>query len=326
MKRGSILLIALWSLFLLSCFAVILGTEVRSKIELVRRVDDRDTLRSLCDAGVRTAVEAVKGEEVRLYEVLSDPWANDPFRFGRITLGDNTVSIQHAGETGRPVYGLVDEESKININEAPPQVIERLLRVCGLEEGPAQELAYSIVDWRDADSFLSVPLGSAEDSYYRSQEVPYGCKNAPFDLPDEVLLVKGMDENVFQKIGRYITIYGDGKVNLNTAEKPVLIALGLSAETADLLIDYRNGKDGIPGTGDDGVLTSSALTSALSAVYRLSDAEMTELSAVENGGMAAVRSRFFTVTAVASMRGGRSTRTVTAVVDTKENILYWSER
>ena len=50
---------------------------------------------------------------------------------------------------------------------------------------------------------------------------------------DEILLVKGMNKEIYDKLINFVTIYGDGAVNINTASKEVLEALGL----ADSLVD-----------------------------------------------------------------------------------------
>lgn len=333
-KRGSILLIALWSMFLLASFAVILGTEVRQKLEMVRRLGERDSLVAACDASVRIALDMVAEQKNKAAQ-SSRPYAG-ALRAGNaklkaIPLKDcvATVSYETIGPEGEllTVYGLIDEESKININKAPAQVMERLFRLAGLEEGPALDLAYSIVDWRDADSFLSVPVGSAEDSYYRGLKYPYEAKDADFEVLDELRLVKGVDENIFNKIKNYITIYGTGLVNINTAQRPILIALGLSGDTADLLISHRNGKDGLAGTDDDVVfMRAGALTADLSAAHHLSDAELSELSGLVARGMIDVQSDYFSVSVTARMRRGKGSHYASAVINSNGGILYWSER
>ena len=49
----------------------------------------------------------------------------------------------------------------------------------------------------------------------------------------------------------YITIYGEGLVNINTAGQVILIALGLSESSVQDIITYRDGPDGKPATQDD---------------------------------------------------------------------------
>ncbi len=329
-SRGSILILALWSLFLLSFFCAILGGGMRQKLELVRRLKERDALRAAAELTLARARAALAAEKEKTYQCQDDDWSNDSFSFARIDAGESVAAVSHSvagGEEGSvSLAGLEDEESKINVNKASPAVMARLFTLCGMEEGPAQNLAYSIADWRDGDDFLSVPLGSAESSYYRSLQYPYEAKNADFEALEELLLVKGMDGNFFKKIRNYITIYGDGAVNVNTAPVPVLRALGLSDETAGLLLEHRNGKDGVPGTADDAAFMSvSAITGDLTAAYHLNDTELKEISNCVAANLLGVSSRYFTVNATITMKHGRGNLFLRAVIDTKGGVLNWEE-
>lgn len=89
-----------------------------------------------------------------------------------------------AFENEEPVFGLIDEASKLNINTAPLEVIEML-------PGMTYELAAAIVDWRDADQELT-PDG-AEASEYEQSGLGYSVKDSDFETPEELRLVMGMD-------------------------------------------------------------------------------------------------------------------------------------
>jgi hypothetical protein len=56
--------------------------------------------------------------------------------------------------------------------------------------GMTDEIADSIIDWRDTDEQVSAT--GAESEYYQSLQPPYQCKNGPFETVEELLLVKGM--------------------------------------------------------------------------------------------------------------------------------------
>ncbi|MCM8782372.1 MAG: general secretion pathway protein GspK, partial [Candidatus Omnitrophica bacterium] len=285
-KRGSILIIALWSLCLLATFAVSLGIGVRQKLALVNRMDERDRLRFIGEGGIKKAIAYLKEEPEKNYAALKDNWSNNPSIFKEINIGGGNFSLlyNYIAEPSGVLelrYGLIDEESKININKASQPVLERLFRLVDFNETQAQELAAAIVDWRDTDSELSIPLGSAEDSYYRNLKYPYEAKDADFEVLDEILLVKGMDENIFEKIKNYITIYGSGKINVNTASKTVLLALGLSRDLADKIVSFRLGEDGIISTNDDNIFEApSNIVPKLSQFFHLSDSEIASLSVI----------------------------------------------
>ena len=86
------------------------------------------------------------------------------------------------GDPQLQVYGMVDEGAKLNINTASAEMLLNL--------GVPQDLAYSIVDWRDQDS--TPGDDGAEDEYYTSLPgTPYNCKNARFEALEELLLVRG---------------------------------------------------------------------------------------------------------------------------------------
>ena len=336
--RGSILMVVLWSLCLLSAFAVILGYEVRQKVSLVKHLDERDRCRLIAEAGVRKAISELKEEQVKSYDALNDKWSNNPAVFKNIGVGGGTANICYNyidTQTGNLEvrYGLVDEESKININNITDEnkadmllVLQRLfMLVFGYNEAQAQELAACIIDWRDADSNLSIPFGSAEDPYYTGLTYPYKAKNAAFEVLEELLLVKDMDENIFGKIRNYVTIYGDGKVNVNTASKIVLSALGLSEDIINKIIAFRAGDDGITGTADDNVFNqSSNIVPQLSQFGHLSSAEIAQLSDVANRYLG-TKSGNFSVGCQVKLNNSRNVSQINCVINRKGIILYWRE-
>jgi general secretion pathway protein K len=107
-------------------------------------------------------------------------------------------------------------------------------------EMQAQQLVDALVDWMDADDRESD--NGAEDSYYRSLDPPYGCKNGPIEFIEELLLVKGMTPDLLfgttttKGLADYLTVFGNnGKININTA--PRLILKSLDPLISDDLID-----------------------------------------------------------------------------------------
>jgi type II secretory pathway component PulK len=258
-----------------------------------------------------------------------DAWSNDESAFREIGVGDGTFSVNYNyidDISGLPQsrFGLCDEERKININKAELAVMARLFQiVLNSGETEAQELAASIIDWRDSDSDLSIPLGSAEDSYYRSERYPYEAKDQNFEVLEELLLVKGMSEDIFLKLKNYITIYGSGKVNINTAPKVVLLGLGISEDIIDMILSFRAGKDKIQGSSDDNYFGAPFdITPNLSQTYHLSDSQIAEISQV--AGNFTTSSSNFMVRSTAKLQG-KNTTEVVCVIDRQGKILSWQE-
>jgi len=157
---------------------------------------------------------------------------------------------------------LVDDESgKININYLldrdgrPDRLrIDQLLRLIDLVNGDetgASRISYNIVpaiiDWIDSDdqvttlAFIKWANLGAEAGYYKNRDLPYQCKNAPLATLEELLLVKDVTPVAFEKIRAYITVYGDGKININCAPQRVIESLSEQVDPAlaRVIIDRR---------------------------------------------------------------------------------------
>jgi type II secretory pathway component PulK len=146
------------------------------------------------------------------------------------------------------------EDCKINLNMfsthatgqaiqdmAAAQVVYRLLT--GTEEDEAWlrdrnidawDLIGNIVDWVDADGSVSTGKGGYEDDLYNRLSSPYLSKNAPFDTPEELRLVAGWQDEVYDRYADKLTIYGSQKININCADRAVIAAM-LQANSPRLL-------------------------------------------------------------------------------------------
>ena len=208
-----------------------------------------DALYPIAYSGVEYAKSLVHADTDPGVDTLADPWS-----FGVPDRVDMVYGSFALGAEGQA--GLVDEERKINLNEVNAEILSRLLRIAaGLDEQKAQALAYGLLDWADSDSFYSHPQYGAESGEYENLKFPYTAKNLPYESIDELLLVKGMTPELFEQIKPFVTVYGTGAVNINTAPREVLAALGLNTKTVSMILRYRAGSDGKEGTADDGFFT-----------------------------------------------------------------------
>ncbi len=301
-------MLALWSLCFLSIFAINLGFGVRQKLISIQVLGDRDNLHFIAEAGAKQAISQVKGRPRVDVDALNQGWANNEELFKDIELGLGSFSASYnyldfKSKQEYTRYGLIDEERKINLNKTDLETIQNLLiGVVGLEETVAQNLAASIVDWRDDDSELSVPLGSAEDSTYRNLDNPYEAKDADFEIFEEFLLVKGMTQEVLDKLRIYTTIYSNGKININTVSFEVLLALGLDDDLVGKIIDFRCGEDETEATGDDNIFSAtSGVTAQLSEFSPLAPSELSQLSNLVAAGKFTVASENFTALITAEL-------------------------
>ena len=194
----------------------------------------------------RSGVELAKHllqEDDPAFDALDEDWAllpehpgflaaDDEGRF-KVTIEDEAAKI--------PLNKLITGDKDKKVDLVVRAQLERLFELLELEP----ELIDPIIDWLDPDNNPQ-PFG-AEDAYYQSLPSPYPCKNGPLDAIEELLLVKGMTKEILygtdekQGLIHFLTLYSDGKVNINTASVEVLASLSdkIDNVTAQAIIDYR---------------------------------------------------------------------------------------
>lgn len=314
-KQGSIFIITLWSLCLLSIFAIGLGSKVSQDINVASYFQNKPQARFLACAAIKRA-QAILEDDTNAFDSLNEFWITGRY-------ADDEESVFDKAELGNGVYSInmVDEDRKVNINTASQDILEKLFRMAGgVEIDDAHIIASSIIDWRDTDS--NALEGGAEDSFYKQLEVSYECKDGNFQVLEELLLVRGMTNDIFLKVKDLITVYGDGKVNINTAERRVLCSLGMNDALAEKILFYRRGDDGIEGTQDDNVLKNSAnIANDLKSGVGLTEEELNKI--VELSFLLAVSSKNFTINAEGKI--SRRKEKIVCIVDKEKGIKYWRE-
>ena len=330
-RRGSVLIAVLWSLFFLAALALAINVLITPQLGLAAKLRDRVMLRYLAKAGVARAIIEIRADETDAYDTFNDPWAYNEEAFKEIGLTDvGYFSLEHALVIGSDKkserhYGLIDEERKININRAPAGVLVQFFEVVAeVSSQDALGMADAVVDWRDEDD---EPLESgAESPYYEALENGYACKDAPFEVLEELMLVKGITPKVFDKVKDRATVYGQGLVNVNTADALVLESLGMSEELVEKIISFRNGDDGTKVTEDDNAFEDAgSFGSVLSSALGLSPEEADELQAAIDSGMIGVRSDHFRGYSFGRFRDTDMFARIAFVIDRDEHIRYWRE-
>ena len=151
---------------------------------------------------------------------------------------------------------IEDESGKININklvqgnEFNPGVKGALSRLLSqpafkLQGQEVEDILNAIKDWIDPDSVVTA--NGAENAYYQGLGKSTTVRNGPMESIDELLLVRGISVELYRGsperpgLARFLTVYGEGSVNVNTAPKEVLRALApsITEDAANRMDDYR---------------------------------------------------------------------------------------
>jgi len=298
--KGMVLIFALWVLGILTILAVSVAAGIRQKIFLVARLDERSRMSYLLQAAVKKTAAYIH-QEMEVSAFVYTPgvkmnMSNKPLELAQITIGHDHASAV-----------VVDEESKIDLNKTDQIVLSSLLsRVLELKDEDAVKLAAALLDWRQYGE--SEVTGFFSEDYYSNLQYPYPKKNIDYESPDEMLLVKGMTKQAYDKLTDYVTIYGDGAVNINTASREVLIALGLQDSLVEKILSVRRGKD-------------------VNAVTALQPSEMRAIDALNMRGILGTNSYYFSIKALGRLPGSTVPRRVRAVYSAREDkIVYWKER
>ena len=268
-NRGIALLITISVTTILVATALEYNRRARFEVLSTASVRDRMTLSYMASSGVHAAMALlIKDKAESNFDSLQEDWANPekideilqeiPFDNGKLSvvITDELAKIQ--------VNALVMFPDSSQFNESQVMIWERILNVIGKEDDLQNDstptaIVNSVKDWLDSgDDDATTGLSGAESSYYGEQDPPYKSRNGPIADLSELLLIKGITPQLYYGtkdapgLANYMTVHGlavgagtsfnwPGRININTADVPVLAAL-LGSENQDLaqvVYDYR---------------------------------------------------------------------------------------
>jgi len=309
-------MVVLWLLAFLVLLGLGLGYSTSIDQRLVSYQRDRLMALYLAKAGYfRASVEIKKDLTPKLDSYL-DSWAHNPELFQEARLGEGTFTVGYPVLTGdgleEVVYGVMDEDRKLDLNSASQAVLLRL-------PGMTDEIVDAVLDWRAEHKKLGEGLGEVKDK--------------PFEVLEDIWLLEGMTKEAFQALRPFITVYTDGKVNLNSAPREVLTAFNMEEDLVNKLFRFRKGLDNVRGTEDDQSFASlGGVVQQLNAfVEPLTPKEAAQLTSLISQNRLKVSSSVFRIHSSGRVRNGKVVRSVEGVVlrgpkkSTPLTLLSWHE-
>jgi type II secretory pathway component PulK len=315
-REGFVLLVVLWVLVILTIITV--GFGRRSMLDQQIAAYSLDHARALMMArgAVHRGIVVLRNKAIQDMAVsrmaqlegerqrppvthLGQEWAHPVNLFKDETFFDTGM----LGEGDTCIYLIQDEYARININNAPREILEE---VEALDAGAVREI----------EERRRGRLKGREDEgalfYHAIEELRYIREVRDDDW-------YGKDDT--PGLRDLLTIHGGGQININTAPPEVLACIpGLEKKTVNRILDYRAGKDGKLGTGDDQGFWDPF--------------HMAEVTGIEGAEAMALRqfgtfdSGMFTVTGVTTLRRGRVRAAVSATVVVgggQAQIIAWRE-
>ncbi len=207
----------------------------------------------------------------RLLGAFNDEEASKDFA---ATVGLDLSQSKNLGMAGgKYELVIVDEDSKINVNLgaandiAHIRLAQEIMSLIGppqyatifeQKDGSGQfhdriSVCQAVIDWADVDEqafncdlaqLSAAQNAGVEDAWYQLLPKPYRRKNAPYDSLEELHMVRGISEDFWSTFidpdpanpkKRVITVWGQGMVNVNTANAQTLLGVVCAgAPTAEI--------------------------------------------------------------------------------------------
>lgn len=221
--RGFALVMVLWAITVLALLAGTFSAAARTEMGLARNAVANAKAEALADAGV--------------YRAISDLLEADGAAAVRV---DGRVLAWRFGD-GEVRYSVTDENGKIDLNLAEPDLLARLFESVGASPETGRALAGAIADRR----------GIEDDSSLRNSPAN-GTKGAPFELIEELRNIDGMTPQLFERVAPFITVHADDAVPQPSVAAPLIRALlaGWASDTTMSNTDLQT--TGLAGGGNAG--------------------------------------------------------------------------
>jgi len=331
-KRGSVLVFAVGTIIILSILTFYIGMLGRSRLDFVGRMEKRENARAIAESGAYGVIDQIKtlqqSDPGYIFFKMTGDLNSEKLLGYEYKTDDIKIQLSYNCKidiSGGSVYCKIgDEQGKLNINTADFDAVKRLITITtGAKEEDAGSLAGAMIDWRDNDNEMyGDATASSENIGYSLANVPYGPKNSLYQSVEELLFVKGMTFPVFKGLEPFITVYGDGRVNINTSSAYVLEAMGLSRQTAENIDLFRRG--GRSGkTGFFRVFKSQPeIIFDLEKVFTLPDGDRNTLLTLLGENKLSTDSFIFRITSIGSFHG--DFYEIQCIYDRTGSIQYWA--
>mgnify|MGYP006286108205 CR=1 FL=1 len=260
-NHGIALIITLSIITVLIAVIFELNRQTGASLNRSGAARDRQVLQQKIESGVSLAMLILtRDKEQTEVDSVQEDWA-DPEKIsgylGRAGYDDDELQIEITDERARmQVNALVAFPAGREFNPVQQQLWLRFLELFLQQQdqpdtATAQEplepemIINPIKDWIDSgDDDAITGLSGAESDHYMDRDPPYKCRNGPVRHLSELLYVRNITTELFfaddenAGLRDFLTVHGlapaavnphdftyGGRININTAEIPVLAAL-----------------------------------------------------------------------------------------------------
>jgi general secretion pathway protein K len=246
-QRGFIIVVVLCLIIMLG--VILLGFNQKTRRNLLETDNVKKSAQALncARAGLNIAIAAIKQTDKpntskNLFKLLSTENNAD--------LEDGQCSFIVYSESSRLNVNMLKNRNN-SINRKRTDQLLRLIDLLNQTQPQNERIGYGLVpaimDWTDSDddttalTFVSHQNTGAESAYYQNLDQPYRCANEKLKTTGELLMVKGINPEIYNRLRDYLTVYGDGRININSAPKLVIQSLSqnIDSAVAQIIINRR---------------------------------------------------------------------------------------
>ncbi len=305
-KTGFVLVSVLWITAMLTVITLGFGRRValdrRAAAYALDQAEAMMMARGAVDRGIvemhnRGLMQMLLPPDQQGGTHLGESWAHSKNLFG-----EDYFEQREDYENDEVIYVITDEERYININTTVQEVLEKM-----------EPLSRPIV---------------RKIMARRTEEVHEKEGATPFHAIEEIRYLQGVDEEDWfgeeakPGLKNMLTVWGNGRVNVNTASEEVLACIpDMRGSDIEAIVAYRAGGDGALFTDDDQGFRDME--------------DLTDKTGVTGASREALdqycicTSVFFRITGVATRRQGRVRAVCSAMVSLEDGlsqILDWQEK
>jgi general secretion pathway protein K len=235
-RRGFALLAALWLVVAISVVALQFSLDARDRRTLGVDASERGIERAaalgalaLTQARLEQALRVAPSGTNIMRLRASDPWLDaDSVYSGIVDVDSIPVTVR-----------VRDLGAQLNINQMNENELRTFFQFAIGDFTLADQLAQSIMDWRDADS-IPRPRGGERDAYIKAEKLALPT-NAPFREITDLADVLGVTPEIYARVSPYFRIRGSGLININTAPPMVLRSMpGMTDATLNYILQMRS--------------------------------------------------------------------------------------
>jgi len=175
-EQGFALIYTLWTLIFLSALGVVVFRSSQLEMRISHFEREKIKLKWVAKGGVEKAIAILLNDETN-YDSLLDTWSDNDESLKDFEVGDSLLNVD-----------IYDESGKLNINTASEKELLSLPNM-------TDDIVASILDWRDSNE--EARASGVEGAYYNNLEPSYPIRNGPFRSLRELLLVKGITNELF---------------------------------------------------------------------------------------------------------------------------------